>query len=83
MAAPYSSLASWIPRPAPFNDSKHGTRVEFSEECSAAERESPELHHKNAVVYTAQPVPVGEVWRITVLNTTREWGGGLVSGWIL
>ena len=83
MAAPYSSLAGWTPRPAPFDASKHGTRVEFSEQCSVAERVRPEEGHKNAVVYTAQPVPVGEVWRITVLSTIRGWAGGLVSGWVL
>ena len=86
MAAPFStcSLAGWIPRPALFNASKHGTSVKFSEEWSVAERETPEDVWKNAVVYTAQPVPVGEVWRATVLSTsTRKWHGGLVSGWVL
>ena len=83
MAAPFSSLAGWTPRPAPFNASKHGTLVEFSEQCSVAERVTPEEDYENAVVYTAQPVPVGEVWRITVLSTTDEWKGGLVSGWVL
>ena len=48
-----------------------------------AERVTPNKKYKNGVVYTAQPVPVGEVWRITVLSTTDEWGGGLVSGWVL
>ena len=83
MAASYSSLADWIPRPAPFNESKRGKLVKFSEECSVAERVTPEKKCENGVVYTAQPVPVGEVWRITVLNTTRRWDGGLVSGWVL
>ena len=84
MAAPCSSLAGWIPRPAPFNASKHGTLVEFSEQYSVAERVRPEESARNGVVYTAQPVPVGEVWRITVLqNTIRKWAGGLVSGWVL
>ena len=75
----YSSLAGWIPRPAPFNASKHGTRVVFSEARSVAERKRPDDYNLGAVVYTAQPVPVGEVWRITVLNVSRKWGTGLVS----
>ena len=61
MAAPYSSLTGWIPRPAPFNASKHGKLVKFSEECSVAEREGD---FWNGVAYTAQPVPLGELWRI-------------------
>ena len=48
-----------------------------------AERVRPEEDFWSAVVYTAQPVPVGEVWRITVLGTIRGWDGGLVSGWVL
>ena len=50
-----------------------------------AEKVRPEDYRNcgNGVVYTAQPVPVGEVWRITVLSTTRGWSGGLVSGWVL
>lgn len=77
-----ASLASWIPRPASFNASKHGSYIKLSEKCSVAERVKPEFpfgSYNNAIVYTAQPVPVGEVWRITVLCTTHGWGGGLVS----
>ena len=80
MAAPCSGR---VPQPAPFNASKHGTHVKFSEQCSVAERVTPEEENENGVVYTAQPVPVGEVWRITVLSTTGMWHGGLVSGWVL
>ena len=83
MAAPHSSLAGWIPRPAPFNASKHGTNVEFSEQCSVAERVRPGGTYQDGVVYTAQPVPLGEVWRITVLSTMNKWSGELVSGWVL
>ena len=85
MAAPYSSLAVWIRRPVPFNASKHGALIKFSEECSVAERVRPEEDFWSAVVYTAHPVPVGEVWRIAVLetSTTGMWDGGLVSGWVL
>ena len=81
MATPFSSLAGLIPRLAPFNASKHGTLVEFSEACSVAERVRPEVDYCNGVVYTAQPVPVGEVWRITVLSTIDKWPLGLVSKW--
>ena len=78
-----SSVADWTPRPAPFNDRKCGTNVRFSEEASVAERVEPEKYPRDAVVYTAQPLAVGQVWRVTVQNTTRKWHGGLVSVWVL
>ena len=79
-----SSVADWTPRPAPFNVLKRGRNARFSEEASVAKRVEPEKYPANAVVYTAQPLAVGQVWRVTVQNTTRTWGGyGLVSVWVL
>ena len=78
-----SSVADWTPRPAPFNVQKCGTNAHFSEEASVAERVEPEKNAANAVVYTAQPLAVGQVWRVTVQNTTRTWRYGLVSVWVL
>ena len=80
-----SSVAGWSPRPAPFNVRKCGKRVRFSEDASVAERVEPENYWWDAVVYTAQPLAVGQVWRVTVQNTTRTWSGfeGLVSVWVL
>ena len=78
MAVRFPSLAGWIPRPAPFDGRNYGTKVKLSEERSVAERDSL-IEWRYGVVYTAQPVPVGDVWRITVLKTTVTWSGGLVS----
>ena len=78
-----SSVADWTPRPAPFNVRKCGTNVRFSEEASVAERVEPEEEFDDAVMYTAQPLVVGQVWRVTVQNTTRTWHYGLVSVWVL
>lgn len=88
MAAPYSSLAGWISRPAPFNASKRGTRVKLSEMYSVAERVGRGYMGlvDNVVVYTAHPVPVGGVWRMTVIATTGWLScvfGTLVSGLML
>ena len=47
------------------------------------ERVEPEESPWHAVVYTAQPLAVGQVWRVTVQNTTSMWYGGLVSVWVL
>ena len=78
-----SSVADWTPRPAPFNVRKCGRNARFSEEASVAERVEPMEDPLNAVVYTAQPLAVGQVWRVTVQNTTRKWSAGLVSVWVL
>ena len=45
-----------------------------------AERVEPDGNYCNAVVYTADHLPLGRVWQTTVLSTTREWSEGLVSG---
>ena len=78
-----SSVTDWTPRPASFNVRKCGRNARFSEEASVAERVEPEEDYDNAVVYTAQPLAAGQVWRVTVQNTTHKWGGGLVSVWVL
>ena len=75
-----SSVASWVARPAPFSTSRHGTRVKFSGDSSVAERVEPDEHHRDAVVYTADHLPLGRVWQTTVLSTIGRWAGGLVSG---
>lgn len=80
MAALCPNLGGWIRRPAPFSSSKHGTLARFSEEGSVAERLRSEHFPHKCVVYTAEPVMVGEVWMLTVLNTIDKWAGGLVSG---
>ena len=78
-----SSVASWSTRPAPFSTRKHGTRVEFSIDNTVAERVQPEEYH-DAVAYTADTLPLGQVWQTTILGTTTGWGGGgLVSGCVL
>ena len=69
-------------RPAPFNTQKHGARIIFSEDNSVAERMEPR-RDCYGVVYTARQLPLGRVWRTTVLFTGGGWSGGLVSGCVL
>ena len=76
-----SSVASWSTRPAPFSTRKHGRSVKFSVDNTVAERVGG--YFNDAVVYTSDPVPLGRVWQTTILGTTAEWGGGLVSGCVL
>ena len=77
-------VSDWLRTPAPFNLKKHGPRAIFSGDNSVVERQLPEIHNYDCVCYTSQPLPPGQVWEITILNTTTGWiVGGLVSGCVL
>ena len=78
-----SSVASWSTRPAPFSTRKHGGNVEFSVDNTVAERVQPERYFGDAVVYTADTLPLGQVWQTTILDTTTPWTYGIVSGCVL
>ena len=73
-----SNIAGWSTRPAPFNTTKHGINVKFSVDYTIAERLESEEYRDNAVAYTAETMPLGQVWQATILRT-RGWGSGLVS----
>ena len=76
-------VSDWLRTPAPFNLKKHGKRAIFSGDNSVVERREPEKYGGGCVCYTSHPLPPGQVWEITILNTTSRWGGGLVSGCVL
>ena len=76
-------ISDWLRTPAPFNLKKHGKRAIFSSDNSVAERREPEKYPYEGVCYTSRPLPPGQVWEITILNTTSRWGWGLVSGCVL
>ena len=75
-----SSVARWSTRPAPFSTRKHGIRVKFSVDNTVAERVGGD---SDAVVYTSNPVPLGQVWQTTKLGTSTECSFGMVSGCVL
>ena len=66
-------VSDWLRTPAPFNLKKHGPNAIFSGDNSVVEMREPETH----------PLPQGQVWEITILNTTSRWLWGLVSGCVL
>ena len=77
-------VSDWLRTPDPFNLKKHGKRAIFSGDNSVVERREPEKYNDGCVCYTSQPLPPGQVWEITILNTTSGWiVGGLVSGCVL
>ena len=75
----------WLATSAPLNTKKHGSRARFSRDDCVVERREPEDYPGDCVVYTRDPLPLGQVWQATILNSTRKWKGfgGLVSGCVL
>ena len=82
-----ADVSDWIVTPAPLNDKKSGVNAIFSTDNSIVRRRDPENQYRGCVSYTRGPLPPGQVWQVTVLETTREWKayniGGLVSGCVL
>ena len=78
-------VSDWLRTPVPFNLKKHGPRAIFSGDNSVVERWEPEGSGYGCVCYNSHPLPPGQVWEITILNTTSKWLGyaGLVSGCVL
>ena len=79
MAIVPTVLSDWVPGPFVLNTKKCGEGAKFSGDNSVVERERPE-EWGGCVAYTANPLPLGQVWQTTILSTTRKWLGGLVSG---
>ena len=75
-------VSDWLRTPAPFNLKKHGERAIFSGDNSVVERREPEKYG-GCVCYTSHPLPPGQVWEITILNTISRWPYGMVSGCVL
>ena len=77
-------VSDWLRTPAPFNLKKHGRRAIFSSDNSIVERREPEMKYSECVCYTSRPLPPGQVWEITILNTISGCTyDGLVSGCVL
>ena len=78
-----TDVSDWIPTAATLNDRKCGENARFSGDNSIVERRDPKRNDRDCVCYTSLPLPVGQVWQTTVLDTiitTRGWG--LVSGYV-
>ena len=83
MASFPRNVSDWLVTPAPLNTEKYGGRAIFSGDNSIVERREPDDYYDGCVCYSSHRLPLGQVWQITLLNTTRGWGGGLVSGCVL
>ena len=79
MAIVPTLLSDWVPGPFVLNTKKCGERAKFSGDKSVVERERPE-YGGGCVTFTANPLPLGQVWQTTILSTTSGVHYGLVSG---
>ena len=78
-----ADVSDWIVTPAPLNDKKSGVRAIFLTNNSIVQRQDPEKYYGGCVSYTRGPLPPGQVWQVTVLETIRKHYVGLVSGCVL
>ena len=82
-----TDVSDWIATPGPLNDKKSGVRAIFSTDNSIVQRGDPWRYVDGCVSYTRGPLPPGQVWQVTVLETsTTKWGygyDGMVSGCVL
>ena len=80
MAIVPTVLSDWVPGPFVLDTKKCGEKAKFSEDNSVVERERPDEYPVCCVTYTANPLPLGQVWQTTILGTTwTEWRWGMVS----
>ena len=68
------TTANWSSQPAVFHHN-HGNNIRLSENNTVAERAAS----YSGVVMTAEPVPIGKMFQVTVLEKEKNWLGGLVS----
>ena len=80
MAMVPTVLSDRVPIPFVLNTKKCGIRAKFSGDNSVVERKRPGWYWNGGVAYTANPLPLGQVWQTTILGTTESWAGGVVSG---
>lgn len=70
-------LSKWSCQPLALHHN-HGKSVQLSENDSVAKRK---YGFRNAMVFTAGPVPIGGILQLTLLRTDERLVGGLVSPW--
>ena len=68
----------WLSQPAALHH-RRGSSIRLSENNTVAERVESWGYPSNGVVMTAEPVSVGTMFQVTVLETVKTWSGSLVS----
>ena len=59
---------------------KHGHNIQLSEEATVAHRVQG---FRDGVVFTEQPIPLGSVFQVKLMNKVGRWAGSIVSDIIL
>ncbi|CAI8044655.1 hypothetical protein GBAR_LOCUS24754, partial [Geodia barretti] len=73
-----ADVSDWIATPAPFSGNKCGKNAVLSSDNSIVQRRPyPDVDVGDCVCYTVHPLPPGQVWQTTVLETTTGWRDGL------
>lgn len=62
-------------RPGAFHH-KHGANIRLSEDDTVAHRVDS---YNKAVVFTEQPIPLGAMFQVKVLDKGGGWAGSIVS----
>ncbi|CAI8044656.1 Neuralized-like protein 4 [Geodia barretti] len=76
-----ADVSDWIATPAPFSGNKCGKNAVLSSDNSIVQRRPyPDVDVGDCVCYTVHPLPPGQVWQTTVLETTTGWRDGLSVG---
>lgn len=63
-------------RPGAFHH-KHGGNIRLSEDATVAHRIDS---YNKAVVFTEQPIPLGAMFQVRILDKGGGWAGSIVSG---
>ena len=72
-----SKIRKWASQLATFDHNKPGPNVELSQNCSVAT--TVKGAYNRGIVVTREPVSVGQMLKVIVSKTNKEWSGGLVS----
>ena len=66
-------------RPGAFHQ-KHGANIRLSEDDTVAHRVDS---YNKAVVFTEQPIPLGAIFQVKILDKGGGWAGSIVSAEII
>ena len=76
-----SIVSDTVASHARLHSKRFGENAIFSGSNSIVHRRAPEENLGHCVCYTQHPLPPGQVWQITIFDTSSQWKGygGLVS----
>ena len=70
-----SADGQWTSQPVVFHNN-HGKNIELSQNNTVATRVRDYNH---GIVCTSEPVSIGQMFKVTVLEKECQWAGGFVS----